>query len=132
MKKIMIIAVMVSTMLMPAQMMAKNNKNNAKARVENRMDFKVEAKRNDWKDKKFNKVKPNMRNDKKFTNKKPMKKPNRVVINRPPAPRLAPRPRPIPVPAPRRIYVNNCYNNDVVEAAATIVGIAALASLIAD
>ena len=34
-------------------------------------------------------------------------------------------------PAPRCIYVNN-YNNDVVEAAATIVGIAALASIIAD
>ena len=121
MKKMMIIAVMVSTMLMPAQMMAKNNKNNAKARVENRMDFKVEAKRNDRKDKKFVNAKPN----------KPMRKPAPVIVNRPPAPRPAPRPLPPPPPR-RRVYVNNYYDNDIVEAAATIIGAAVLASMIAN
>ena len=124
----MIIAVMVSAMLMPAQMMAKNNKNNAKARVENRVnnrkELKFYAKRNDRKDKRFVSAKPN---NKKFVNRKPMRKPAPIIVNRPPAPR----PRPLPPPPPRRVYVNDYYyDNDVVEAAATIVGIAALASLI--
>ena len=126
MKKMMIIAVMMSAMLMPAQMMAKENRNNAKARVENRMDDRRDFKAN-RKDKKFMKAKPNKPNNKKFMKKRPMRRPAPVIVNRPPAPR----PRRIPAPAPRRIYVNN-YNNDVVEAAATIVGIAALASIIAD
>ena len=73
MKKMMIIAVMISAMLMPAQMMAKNNKNIAKPKIENkvdkRKDFKVEMKKMD-KEKKFYKAKPNKRNDKKFKNKK--------------------------------------------------------------
>lgn len=127
MKKVMIIAVMVSAMLMPAQMMAKNNKNNAKARVENRVNnrknLRVETKRNDRKERKFVSAKPY---NKKFMYKKPMRKPAPIIVSRPPAPR----PRPLPPPPPRRIYVNNYYDNDVVEAAATIVGIAALASLI--
>ena len=113
MKKMMVIAVMMSAMLMPAQMMAKENKNNAKARIENRMDDRRDFKAN--------------RKDKKFMKKKPMRKPAPVIVNRPPAPR----PRRIPALTPQYIYVNN-YNNDVVEAAATIVGIAALASIIAD
>ena len=73
MKKMMVIAVMTSAMLMPAQMMAKGNKNNAKPKIENRIDkrkdFKVDMKKMD-KEKKFYKAKPNKRNDKKFKNKK--------------------------------------------------------------
>ena len=122
----MIIAVMMSAMLMPAQMMAKENKNNAKARIENRIGDRREFKAN-RKEKKFMKAKPNKPNNKKFMKKRPMRRPAPVIVNRPPAPR----PRRIPAPAPQYIYVNN-YNNDVVEAAATIVGIAALASIIAD
>ena len=121
----MIIAVMMGAMLMPAQMMAKNNKNNAKARIENRVDnrrdFKVKENRNNRKDKKFVNAKPN----------KPMRKPALVIVNRPPAPRPAPRPLPPPPPR-RRVYVNNYYDNDIVEAAATIIGVAALASMIAN
>ncbi len=126
MKKMMAIAVMMSAMLMPAQMMAKENKNNAKARIENRIGDRREFKAN-RKEKKFMKAKPNKPNNKKFMKKRPMRRPAPVIVNRPPAPR----PRRIPAPAPQYIYVNN-YNNDVVEAAATIVGIAALASIIAD
>ena len=122
----MIFAVMMSAMLMPAQMMAKENKNNAKARIENRIGDRREFKAN-RKEKKFMKAKPNKPNNKKFMKKRPMRGPAPVIVNRPPAPR----PRRIPAPAPQYIYVNN-YNNDVVEAAATIVGIAALASIIAD
>ena len=126
MKKMMVIAVMMSAMLMPAQMMAKENKNNAKARIENRIGDRREFKAN-RKEKKFMKAKPNKPNNKKFMKKRPMRRPAPVIVNRPPAPR----PRRIPAPTPQYIYVNN-YNNDVVEAAATIVGIAALASIIAD
>ena len=126
MKKMMAIAVMMSAMLMPAQMMAKENKNNAKARIENRIGDRREFKAN-RKEKKFMKAKPNKPNNKKFMKKRPMRRPAPVIVNRPPAPR----PRRILAPAPQYIYVNN-YNNDVVEAAATIVGIAALASIIAD
>ena len=43
MKKMMIFAVMMSMMLMPAQMMAKNDKN-AKPKVENRVDNKKDKK----------------------------------------------------------------------------------------
>lgn len=126
MKKMMVIAVMMSAMLMPAQMMAKENNNNAKAKIENRIGDRREFKAN-RKEKKFMKAKPNKPNNKKFMKKRPMRRPAPVIVNRPPAPR----PRRIPAPAPQYIYVNN-YNNDVVEAAATIVGIAALASIIAD
>ena len=51
MKKMMFIAVLMSALLMPAQMMAKNNnRDKAKPRVENRInnkkkDFKVAAKK---------------------------------------------------------------------------------------
>ena len=76
----MIIAVMMSAMLMPAQMMAKNNKNIAKPKIENkvdkRKDFNVEIKKMD-KEKKFYKAKPNKRNDKKFKNKKKFNKFNK-------------------------------------------------------
>ena len=46
MKKMMIFAVMMSMMLMPAQMMAKNDKN-AKPRVENRVENKKDKEKKD-------------------------------------------------------------------------------------
>ena len=138
MKKMMFIAVMMSVMLMPAQMMAKNNNRDfAKPRVEKRMDnkrdFKV-SKRNK-RDDRYAKAKPY---DKKFRKNKPARKPKHMSrmrrAPRPkpmPCPAYYPAPRPRPVPRPVH-YHNHCCTNDVMETAATIVGIAALASLIAD
>ncbi len=130
MKKMMFIAVLMSAMLMPAQMMAKNN-NRDKARVENRVnnrkDFKVEKRKKDDKVAKARPVKPN---DKKFRNNKPAKKGKPMAKMRKPAPRPKPMPRPRPVPRP--VYHNHCCDNDAVETAATIVGIAALAAILAD
>ena len=137
MKKMMFIAVIMSAMLMPAQMMAKNNRDNAKPRVENRInnkkDFKVAAKRANKKDK-FAKARPIKVNDKKFRDNRRAKKPIARARMRKPAPRFKPMPRPIPRPRPlpRPIYHNHCCANDVVETAATIVGMATLAALIAN
>ena len=122
----MIIAVMMSAMLMPAQMMAKNNKRDkAKARVEYRMDNKRD-KRND----KFSKARPEKHNDKKFRNRKPARRPMPIAK----AKRRAPRPMPIPRPRPviRTVYHNHCCANEAMETAATIVSIATLAAILAD
>ena len=121
----MIIAVMMGAMLMPAQMMAKNDRN-AKPRVENRVD------RNDRKapNVKFDKAGPGKPNDKKFNNKNKARKPMPPVAMRPRRPMPKPMPRPRPVPRP--IYHNHCCDNDFVETAATIIGLAALVSAIAD
>ena len=131
----MIFAVMMSMLLVPAQIMAKNNNRDfAKPRVENRMnnkrDFKV-AKKNKRNDK-FAKA-----NDRKFKNKKMAKRPMAMAKRPAPRPKPMPRPLPRPIPRPRPVprpvyYHNHCCTNDVVETAATIVGIAALAALIAD
>lgn len=134
MKKMMIIAVMMSAMLMPAEMMAKNNNRDfAKPRVENRMnnrkDFKVAAKRDNRSDK-FAKARPVKPIDKKYRNDRPARRPKPVAKVRRPAPRPAPMPRPRPIVRP--VYHNHCCANDAMETAATIVGIAALAALIAD
>ena len=125
MKKMVIIAVMMGAMLMPAQMMAKNDRN-AKPRVENRVD------RNDRKapDAKFDKARPGKPNDKKFNNKNKARKPMPPVAMKPRRPMPKPMSRPRPVPRP--IYHNHCCDNDFVETAATIIGLAALVSAIAD
>ena len=122
MKKMMIFAVMMSMMLMPAQMMAKNDRN-AKPRVENRVENKKEKKD----DKNF--MKEN-KNDKKFNNKNKARKPMPPVAMKPRRPMPKPMSRPRPVPRP--IYHNHCCDNDFVETAATIIGLAALVSAIAD
>ena len=129
MKKMMIFAVMMSMLLVPAQMMAKNNNRDfAKPRVENRMDNKRD----------FKVAKRDKRNDK-FAKARPMKAKKPMAMAKRPAPRPKPMPRPIPRPIPRPrpvprpvYYHNHCCANDAVETAATIVGIAALAALIAD
>ena len=129
-----VIAALIGGMLMPAQMMAQNNRKNAKARVENRMDNRDRKKGgNDFA---MNKpCKPGADKKPGFNvggNRKPQPP---VVVNRPaPAPvvvvnRPAPRPcPPPPPPAPRRCY----HNNDVANAAAAVVGLAALVALIAN
>ena len=128
MKKMMIFAVMMSMMLMPAQMMAKNNNREfAKPRVENRV------KRNEQKapKMKFDNARPS-KPDKKFNNRDKGRKPMPPVARRP----RRPMPRPVPVPPPPPVHHhhhNHHYcDNGAVETAATIIGIAALISAIAD
>ena len=134
MKKMMIIAAMVSVMLIPAQMEANNRVNN-RARVEynNKKDFGR---------KEYNKFKDNKR----FDNKKPGK-PQAMVKK--PAPRPAPMPqmakkrkpnrpavmvankpyrRPLPPPpAPAMVVYENPAN-----AVAQVISLAALAAIIAN
>ena len=127
MKKMMIIAAMVSVMLIPAQMEA-NNKVNNKPKVEfnNRKDFnnkKFNDKRfND--NRKFDKQKAyykmNDFNKKKAYNKRKPNRPAVMVINRP-----APRPRPVPPPPPVKVVYRN---NPIAEA----IELAALAAIIAN
>ena len=126
-----VIAALIGGMLMPAQMMAQNNRKNAKARVENRMDNRDRKKggNNIAMNKPGNDRKPG------FCiggNRNPQPP---VVVNRPaPAPvvvvnRPAPRPcPPPPPPAPHRC----CNDNDIVDAAVAVVGLAALVALIAN
>ena len=123
MKKMMFVAVMMSAMLMPAQMMAKNNREYNKPKVENRMD-------------RFEKNRPNKAYDKRFRDDRFNKKPMPMAKMRRPAPRHRPMPKPMPKPrprpVPRPVYHNHCCDNDAVETAATIIGIAALAAMMAD
>ena len=130
MKKMMIIAAMVSVMLIPAQMEANNRVNN-KGRVEynNKKDFGK---------KEYNKFKENKRFDKKKPGKpqgmikKPIKRrapmpPVKVVKKKKPY-KPAPRPRPIlPPPAPVRVVYESPVN-----AVAQAIGLAALAAIIAN
>ena len=123
MKKMMIIAAMVSMMLIPAQMEAKNKVNN-KAKVEyrnNKKDFgKKEFKK--FKDDKRFDNKKNFKKKKAYNNRKP-NRPAVIAVNRP-----APRPRPLPPPpAPVKVIYENPSN-----AVAQAISLAALAAIIAD
>ena len=130
MKKMMIIAALIGGMLMPAQIMAQNNKN-AKPKVENRnnkkgngKDFKQgRNKKNDNRDRKysFNAGKPGKNNRPVVVAGRPQRPKPPVVINRP-------APRPLPPPPPRKAYCSN----DAANVAATVVSLAALIALIAD
>lgn len=122
MKKMMIIAALISGMLMPAQIMAKNNNRNEKARVENRgpqKEVKIVVKEKRGKKEKYDDCykynKPGKKQYKKFGKcPKPV-----VIVNQP-----APRPRPV------------CrYNNNpggAVNAAAAVIGIAGLIAILAN
>ena len=139
MKKMIVIAALIGGMLMPAQMMAQNNRKNAKAKVENRVDNRDRKKGGN--NIAMNKPgKPGADRKPGFNiggNRNPQPP---VVVNRPaprpcpPAPvvvvnRPAPRPcPPPPPPAPHRC----CNDNDIVDAAAAVVGLAALVALIAN
>lgn len=139
MKKMMIIAVLISGMLMPAQIMAKENRGNKKPKVEYRNN-KIE--KGDKKDKKA--IAPpgkdkkkgygrNCKDDKKGKpmgykdNKKGYKndyckkpgKPDVIVVNKP---------APVPPPPPAKVV----YKSDPASAAASLVGLAALIAIIAD
>ena len=119
MKKMIVIAALIGGMLMPAQIMAQNNRKNEKPRIEKR------EKRDNYKNMKpgKNEKKPG----KQFGKYNKPAPPPVVIVNRP-----SPRPCPPPPPPPpaRYCYKNNC--GDVFGAAATVIGIAALVSLIAN
>ena len=117
-----VIAALIGGMLMPAQIMAQRNNRNEKPRIENRGGRKeYKNKKGGKKDMNFGKPgKGNRPGKYKYNRPAP---PPVVVVNRP-APRPCPPP---PPPAPCRYYCN-----DVVGAAATVVGLAALVALIAN
>ena len=131
MKKMIVIAALIGGMLMPAQMMAKNDRGNAKPRVENRDNRKGDRKeyRKDYKDNKkgYNDNRNYKKNDR-------YGKPDKiVVVNKPQRPVVIvnkPAPRLKPAPRPRR----DCCDNDVanvVGAVGAFVGIVGLLSLVA-
>ena len=128
----MIFAVMMSMMLMPAQMMAKNDKN-AKPKVEYRVDNKKD-KKDDKKNDKFDNKKDDKKNDK-FDNKKKddknfknnkkndfKKKPNK------PQPPIVKQPKPRPNPQPQ-VQVKVVKE---VNPLASVISLAALVALIAN
>ena len=127
MKKMIVIAALIGGMLMPAQMMAKNDRGNAKPKVENRDNRKGDRK--DYKDSKkgYNDNRNYKKNDR-------YGKPDKiVVVNKPQRPVVIvnkPAPRPKLAPRPRR----DCCDNDVanvVGAVGAFVGIVGLLSLVA-
>ena len=157
MKKMMIIAAMVSVMLIPAQVFAQGNKNDRgerravieKQRVEKKKEnFKGDfgkGKKNDFAKKKNNNKKAPKIDKKKPAPKIDKKKPapKVVVKERAPkvivkekAPRVIVKEKPIVVhkPAPKPVIVDYCdhIDNDVVNAAAVAVGVIGLAALLAN
>ncbi len=142
MKKMMIIAVMMSAMLMPAQMFAKNDRVNEKPRVENNQKKKEIRVGNDRNKKPAVKPdnKPNVKPNDKPNNKpanKPNNKPNKdyrpnnkpakpvVVVNRPAPVVVVNNPAPVPPPPPR-------YYNDAADAIANFLSIVGLMAIIAN
>lgn len=137
MKKIMMIAVLVSSMLMPAQLMAKNgNRENGRGRIEarntrhnNRKEMRVESRHH--KPVTHHNTRPAV------VHHRPAPRP--VVVHHHPAPRPAvvhhhPAPRPVVVhhhPTPRPVVVHHC-DNEVASAAAVAIGVVGLISLLAN
>lgn len=118
----MIIAVLASMMLIPAQMEAKNKVNN-KAKVEyrnNKKDYGKKEYKKSYNNKQFDNKK-NFKKKKAYNYKK-SNKPAVIVVNKP-----APRPRPLPPPAPIKVIYQSPSN-----AIAQAISFAALAAIIAD
>ena len=124
----MIIAVMMSAMLMPAQMFAKNDRVNEKPRVENNQKKKEIRVGNDRNNKPA--VKPdNKPNNKPNKDYRPNNKPAKpvVVVNRPAPVVVVNNPAPVPPPPPR--YYND---NDAADAIANFLSIVGLMAIIAN
>ena len=123
MKKMMIIAVMMGAMLIPAQMVAKN-KVNKKPRIEyNQKNYGKNVNKKFKNDKAYKKFDNKKFNKKQVYKKRKPNKPAVVVVNRP-----VRRPRPLPPPpAPVKVIYQNPTN-----AMASAIGLAALAAIIAD
>ena len=137
MKKMIFIAAMIGGMLIPAQMVAQNNREKNNPNVDlrgNRQnnDKEVKDKKNDRDDKQA--FKPEQKPNNKPDNDKQAFKPEQKPNNKPGKPAIRPdfkpdRRAPKPVPQVRRDYD---YDNDVAEAAVVAVGLAALVALIAN
>ena len=131
MKKMIVIAALIGGMLMPAQMMASNDRGDKKPRVEYRNDKKEK------KDKKgFDNRRDNRYNNGYNKNNNRPGKPDKVVIVNKPQPQVVvvnrPDRRPVPPPPPR----GGCCDNDndaasIIGAVGAFVGIVGLMSLIA-
>lgn len=148
MKKMMIIAAMVSVMLIPAQVFAQGNKNDRgerrvvieKQRVEKKKEnFKGDfgkGKKNDFAKKKNNNKKAPKIDKKKPARKVVVRERAPKVIVKEKAPRVIVKEKPIVVhkPAPKPVIVDYCdhVDNDVVNAAAVAVGVIGLAALLAN
>ena len=148
MKKMMIIAAMVSVMLIPAQVFAQGNKNDRgerravieKQRVEKKKEnFKGDfgkGKKNDFAKKKNNNKKAPKIDKKKPARKVVVRERAPKVIVKEKAPRVIVKEKPIVVhkPAPKPVIVDYCnhIDNDVVNAAAVAVGVIGLAALLAN
>ena len=123
----MIFAVMMSMLLMPAQMMAKNNNRDfARPRVENRVrkNEKKGAKM------KFDNARHGKPGKQKFDKREKERRAMPPVARR----HRRPMPRPLPPPPPPRYHHHHHHHcdNGAAETAATIIGLAALISAIAD
>lgn len=148
MKKMMIIAAMVSVMLIPAQVFAQGNKNDRgerravieKQRVEKKKEnFKGDfgkGKKNDFAKKKNNNKKAPKIDKKKPARKVVVRERAPKVIVKEKAPRVIVKEKPIVVhkPAPKPVIIDYCdhVDNDVVNAAAVAVGVIGLAALLAN
>ena len=137
MKKMMIFAVMMSIMLMPAQMMAQNNKKNEKPKMEfeNRKDDKKNDKfdnrKDDKKNDKFDNRKDDKKNDK-FDNKKNDKKNDFNRKPKKPQPPIAKKPNPKPKPKPKPKFKINVVDNNPINEIASVIGLAALIAIVAN
>lgn len=148
MKKMMIIAAMVSVMLIPAQVFAQGNKNDRGERrvvIEKQRENKKKenfkgdfgkGKKNDFAKKKNNKKKAPKIDKKKPARKVVVKERAPKVIVKEKAPRVIVKEKPVVVykPAPKPVIVDYCdhIDNDVVNAAAVAVGVIGLAALLAN
>ena len=135
MKKMMIIAAMVSVMLIPAQVFAQGNKNDRgdrKVRIEKqREDKKKENFKGDFgKGNNKDLVKKNDKKAPKIDKKKPAPK----VVVKEKAPKVIVKEKPVVVhkPVPQPVIVDCCDHNDAVNAAAIAVGVIGLAALLAN
>ena len=125
MKKMMIFAVMMSIMLMPAQMMAQNNKKNEKPKME------FENRKDDKKNDKFDNRKDDKKNDK-FDNKKNDKKNDFNRKPKKPQPPIAKKPNPKPKPKPKPKFKINVVDNNPINEIASVIGLAALIAIVAN
>ena len=138
MKKLMIIAVILGGMLMPAQVFAKNDRNDRRGDNKVQMDYNRAKKDNKSKEIKIGSNKGNKHVAAHAHKPAPVvvhHKPAPVVVHHKPAPVVVHHsPAPVvhhhcPPPAPV-VHHHHC-NNEVAQAAAVVVGIAGLISILA-
>lgn len=117
MKKMIVIAALIGGMLMPAQIMAQNNRKNEKPRVENR------DKRKD--------MRPGKNNRPGLAMNKPAK-PGKPKYYKPAPPPPPPVIRRAPRPCPPVVVHRDCCDNDGIGTAVAAIGLAALIAIAAN